>query len=82
MSLLTIKHIERNGYESMQQAHSVSFHPNGVESDDEKKPALIAYGCTAKDGAVDEHGVCRYGNGTVYVMNDAGSTVGRYSLSP
>jgi hypothetical protein len=33
-------------------------------------------------GAVDEHGVCRYGAGHVYVMNDAGSTVGKYSLSP
>jgi hypothetical protein len=82
LSLLTIKHIETGGYESMQQAHSVSFHPNGIDGDEVKTPTLIAYGCTAKGGATDEHGVCRYGTGDVFVMNDAGSTVGKYRLSP
>jgi hypothetical protein len=83
MSLLTIKHVEKSGYESIQQAHSVSFtpaklaHPDKVDPKDE----LIAFGCTGKGGAVDSDGVCRYGDGTVYVMNDAGSTVGKYHLN-
>jgi hypothetical protein len=82
MSLLTIKHIEKSGHQSLQQAHCVSFTPRGAAHPDDKNPRdeFIAFGCTATGGAVDEHGVCRYGAGTVYVMNDAGATVAKYHL--
>lgn len=83
MSLLTIKHVEKDGHESIQQAHSVSFYParetEGGKPNDEAH--LEVFGCTEIGGAVDEHGHCRYGSGVVYVMNDAGSTVGKYELN-
>lgn len=72
MSLLTLKHIDIDGYEHIQMAHSVAYLPD--------KEELDAFGCTQIGGAVDQHGYCRYGTGTVYVMNDSGSTVGRYYL--
>ena len=83
MSLLTIKHVEKNGHESVQQCHSVSFTPKEAAHPDTNEPRdeLVAFGCTGIGGAVDEHGVCHYGSGTVYVMNDAGATVGKYILN-
>lgn len=77
MSMLTIKHVEKSGHESIQQAHNVSFDPG----DQAQETTLFAYGCTAKGGAVDDDGVCRYGTGVVYVMNDAGATVGKYDFT-
>lgn len=83
MSLLTVKHIEASGYENIQQAHSVSFYPKKVSMEGTENPRdeFIAFGCTAVGGATDEHGVCRYGSGRVYVMNDAGSTIAKYDLN-
>ena len=80
MSLLTIKHVEKDGHESIQQAHSVSFVPHDEESK-VKKSRLDAFGCTGQGGAVDDDGCCSYSSGIVYVMNDAGSTVGKYDLN-
>lgn len=81
MSLLTIKHVEKSGHESIQQAHSISYHPKGVDGREPKdKPCLEAFGCTGIGGPVDEHGWCCYANGIVYIMNDSGSTVGKYDL--
>lgn len=76
MSLLTLKHVEKDGHEGLQQAHSVSFNPG----DKDKETSLEAFGCTGIGGAVDQDGYCKYASGTVYVMNDAGSTVGVYRL--
>ena len=75
MSLLTLKHTEKSGHESVQMAHSVSFAkgPDG-------KPRLDAFGCTGRGGAVDEHGYCQYADGVIYIMNDSGSTVAKYDL--
>lgn len=80
--MLTIKHVEHGGHEGLQQCTSISYTPkNGGHPDDRNPRAqLIAFGCTAKGGAVDEHGVCRYGDGMVYVMNETGATVGKYDL--
>lgn len=75
MSMLTIKHVEKSGHEGIQMAHgvSVSKGPNNTK-------AVEAFGCTGIGGAVDESGHCTYGTGKVYVMNDAGATVGFYDL--
>lgn len=83
MSLLTIKHVEKCGHESIQQARNVSFTPKALAHPDTMNPhdELIAFGCTGIGGPVDDHGVCRYGDGKVYVMNDAGATVGNYDLN-
>lgn len=76
MSMLTIKHVENGGREGIQQAHAVAFRP----AKDDAPAILEAWGCTAIGGAVDEDGYCKYGDGRVYVMNDAGATVGNYNL--
>lgn len=81
MSMLTIKHVEDGGHESIRMAHTVSFNPKGKEVDNgASTPTLEAYGCTGDGGAVVD-GYCCYGSGKVYVMNDAGSTVGNYDLN-
>jgi hypothetical protein len=71
--MLTIKHVEELGHESIQAARSVSYDPAGGGT-------LIAFGCEPNGGAVDADGVCRYGDGRVYVMNENGATVGTYNL--
>lgn len=83
MSLLTLKHVEASGHESVQQAHSVSFKPKGYAPGGDTptdRAQLEAFGCTGIGGPVDESGWCCYGSGIVYVMNDAGSTVSKYDL--
>lgn len=77
MSMLTIKHIEKSGHESVQQARDVAFQPG--DKDAEMK--LTAFGCTAHGGAVDDSGVCLYATGRIFVMNDAGATVASYDFS-
>ena len=79
MSMLTIKHIEKGGHESIRMAHSVSFKPDGIEGVNAGRPVLEAFGCTGDGGPVS-NGWCCYGDGKVFVMNDAGSTVGNYDL--
>jgi hypothetical protein len=79
--MLTIKHIEKSGHESIQMARSVSYNPNGMEGHEPRTPTLEAHGCTGDGGAVS-NGWCCYGDGKVYVMNDAGRTVGNYDLDP
>lgn len=76
MSLLTIKHVEKSGHESIQQAHNVCFNPG----DGKVITSVEAFGCTGRGGAVDADGHCSYVDGKVYVMNDAGATVGNYDL--
>lgn len=76
MSMLTIKHVEKSGFESIQMAHSVWTEDD--QNADAKRQILVASGCTALGGATGADGICRYGSGTVYVMNDAGATVGKY----
>lgn len=73
---LTVKHIEENGHESIMQAISISFDP----STDVMGPSLTAYGVPLRPGETDEGGCAHYAGGVVYVMNEAGSTVGRYVL--
>lgn len=71
---LTVKHIEENGHESIMQAISISFDP----STDVMGPSLTAYGVPLRPGEADEGGCAQYASGVVYVMNEAGATVGRY----
>ena len=79
MSMLTIKHVEKCGHESIRMAHSVAWWPDGMQDADPRTPILEAYGCTGDGGPVS-NGWCCYGSGKVYVMNDSGSTVGNYDL--
>lgn len=68
--MLTIKHIEEDGSEGIQEARSVSFYD---DTDGKEPPTVHAYG-------VSYDGYLQYGSGTVYVMNASGSTVAKYDL--
>src|SRR5579859_6500448 len=73
---LTVKHVEE-GRETIRQATHVEYieYPDDHQREPDG-PMLIAYGVPdALDGTIN-----RYGSGIVYVMNEAGATVGRYDL--
>lgn len=70
--MLTLKHVEDDGHESMMEAISVSF--------DGKKGELTGYGSPGPDEGARKDGVVKYATGHVYVMNGQGKTVGVYSL--
>lgn len=74
---LTVKHVEE-GRESICQAISVEFERLSSESPGAPTgPQVNAYGVpNGLDGTIN-----RYSSGIVYVMNEAGATVGRYQLS-
>ncbi len=65
--MLTIKHVECDGYESVRQASHVECYP-----DDR---GLLAYGVP---GEVEP---LHFASGKVYVMGDGGKTVAIYSLA-
>ena len=70
--MYSIRHVEKNGYESISPARSVSLDPASKEN--RNRPALLAY---------DEKGECHdagFGDGIVYVMNENGKTIGVYNL--
>lgn len=68
---LTVKHVEE-GREGIVQAVRVDFTAGGLDS----VPYVTAYG--VPHGVSGSHET--YQTGTVYVMNEAGATVGRYTL--
>jgi hypothetical protein len=72
--MLTIKHVEPNGYESVVSAISTSYYPAGIQGDDSREE-FIYHGCpSAPDG------VGRISYGKVFVMNENGKTVSRYEF--
>lgn len=69
--MLTVKHVEKSGYESICQASSVSFNF--------EDRLFIAQGVGSASVSGDDFN--RYsGSGTIYVMNENGKTVGNYVL--
>jgi hypothetical protein len=69
---LTVKHVDRDGHESLTQAITVTFHPG-----DKQEPTEVrAFG--VPDPVSD--GCNRYASGRVFVMNEAGATVAKYDL--
>lgn len=78
--MLTLKHVEKSGHESIRMAQNVSYKPDGMEGVEPRKPVLEAFGCTGDGGPVS-NGWCCFGDGIVYVMNDHGSTVAKYDLN-
>jgi hypothetical protein len=67
--MLTIKHVECDGYESVRQASHVERYPLNADA-----PGVIAYGVPGEAEPL------RFASGTVYVMGDGGKTVATYSL--
>ncbi|WP_267550350.1 hypothetical protein [Rhizobium rhizogenes] len=70
--MMTVKHVDESGEESVYPARSVNFVPKGSRKDDADHHTLWRY---TEDGtAVPLTG------GFVYVMNVNGNTVARYDL--
>lgn len=70
--MLTIKHREDSGYETVTTAESTSFIPKTNDT----RAELIAFGVP---NPISD-GCNRYCDGVVYVMNERGSTVATYSF--
>jgi len=69
--MLTILHVEPSGHESLVQAKRITIEPSVVGDNVETR--FLHY--ESESGAV-----ITLGSGIVYVMNDAGKTVGKYKL--
>jgi hypothetical protein len=77
--MLTLRHVEASGHESVRAAVEVGYQPKNANGAAVPK-ALFAYGCPGPDSGAQHGGVVEYGNGRVFVMNDAGETVALYDL--
>lgn len=74
--MLTVKHIENDGHESITSAESVVFDPAVGQGNEWPRGQVIAFGVPQPTS----DGCNRYGSGVVYIMNSTGSTVGKYDL--
>jgi hypothetical protein len=76
--MLTVKHVERSGHEGITSAASVHFTPAKLAHPDDAsaRDGVIAFGVPMP--VSDDCN--RYAGGTVYVMNERGSTVAKYEL--
>ncbi len=74
---LTVRHIEKSGREGLTMATTVEFVPGSKSvKDADGRDHVIAYGVPAPVS----DGCNRYGDGTIYVMNEAGRTIAKYDL--
>jgi hypothetical protein len=72
--MFTVRHLEGNGDESIFSASHLSV----TQVADERRRELTAF--AVGPGAISGDGNNRYANGTIYVMNASGKTVGVYDL--
>lgn len=77
--MLTIKHISPGGMEWLIPALNVSYDPLHFAQSDVPEPRGYVW---YTDPETHEMGSHRIDQGTVYVMNENGSTVARYFLAP
>lgn len=71
--MLTVRHVEQNGYEAVREVREVWLDPPAHSDDKPSKYDLHAQ----PDGAEPP---LHFASGTVFVMNSAGKTVARYDL--
>lgn len=69
--MLTVKRVLATGHEDVTQARRVSYQPAKANGTDAPETVFVEDEGGSTQGFVE---------GTVYVMNDAGSTVSKYSL--
>jgi hypothetical protein len=74
--MLTVKHVEKSGHQSVTPAETVVFDPAVGKNNEWPKGQVVAFGVPQPVS----DGCNRYGTGIVYVMNDHGSTVAKYDL--
>ena len=77
--MLTVKHVERSGHESVTTAASAYYDPAVGQNNEYPKGQVVAFG-SPNDGGATHEGVTRFGGGKVFIMNDHGSTVANYDL--
>lgn len=76
---LTVRHVEKNGHESITQALTVTVKPRSramTELPRDNAKEVVARGVPQPTN----DGCNVYANGRVYVMNEAGATVAVYNL--
>lgn len=75
--MLTVKHIERSGYESVISALSVSKYPKAT-----KEAACDSSGMVVAFGVINGlNGNCtKFADGKIYIMNENGKTIANYDL--
>lgn len=84
--MFTLKHITPYGSESVHESAEVSYTPNAeiidipLVNNEGNTEAVWASSGTVWWRAEPSHELVPINNGSVYVMNDAGSTVSRYNL--
>ena len=71
--MFTVKHINHKGYEEIRPATNTLFFPRIEEPDYEEPPHFTFYN-------PDLHMWVDITEGTVFVMNEEGKTVGNYGL--
>lgn len=75
--MLTVKHVERSGHESVTVAATVIFDPATGQDKEYPNGQVVAFGVPMPVS----DGCNRYSGGIIYVMNDHGSTVAKYDLN-
>lgn len=78
--MLTVKHIEKSGHQGIRSCRDVVFDPAIGQNKEYPNGQVVAFGVPADEGVVGPDGVCRFGSGHVYVMNEHGATVAKYIL--
>lgn len=79
--MLTINHELLDGRSSIFSCKSVRYEPDPPK-DFNCTATLFAYGVDDGNGSAEETASAKvFTNGTVFVMNESGSTVGRYVFS-
>jgi len=79
--MLIVRQIERSGHQSITPCKQVVFDPAVGINKEHPGGQLLAIGCDPKAGGpIDEHGLCRYDAGEVFVMSIEGRTVAKYDL--
>lgn len=71
--MFSVKRVLSSGHEDITQARRVSYQPAKANGTDVPETVFVEDDSGHTQGFVE---------GTVYVMNDAGSTVSKYSLAP
>jgi hypothetical protein len=74
--MLTVKHVDIGGHESITLAETVIFDPAVGKDNEYPAGQVVAFGVPAPIS----DGCNRYSSGRVFVMNDFGKTVAVYRL--
>ena len=79
--MLTVKHIGMVGEEVIYAVFSVELR-TAASKDARKEAQAVGNKDTVIAFTVDHYVVCEFDSGTVFVMNERGTTVSRYDLGP